>query len=164
VAAAAVDYFFAGGAGGEFDGSEDVEPFSSDGPRRVFYESDGTPITPGNLTSTGGELRSKPDLSGADGVSVAAPGFTPFFGTSAAAPHLAGLAALLIEHGSASAEDVRMAMEDSALDIEAAGFDRDSGHGIVEVVAASALLPEPGVTAMAFAGTLLLGRLGRRRR
>ncbi|MGH0031969.1 MAG: S8 family serine peptidase [Myxococcota bacterium] len=163
VAAAAVDYFFAGGPGGEFDGSESVEAFSSDGPRRVHYEADGTPITPGNFSSSGGELRSKPDIAGADGVTVAAPGFTPFFGTSAAAPHLAALAALLMEFNpAATAADVRSAMEGSALDIEAVGDDRDSGHGIVEAVAAATLLPEPGPAALLW-GTGLLGTLARRR-
>ena len=71
VAAAAVDWFFAGGAGGEFDGSESVELFSSDGPRRVHFESDGTPITPGNFSASGGELRAKPDLAGVTGLGIA---------------------------------------------------------------------------------------------
>jgi hypothetical protein len=167
IATAAVDWWSAAGGAGpparEFDGSESVEDFSSDGPRRVHYEADGTPITSGDFSSTGGELRAKPDLAGADGVSVSAPGFSPFFGTSAAAPHVAALGALLIQHGSATAADVRLAMEDSALDIEAAGDDRDSGHGIVEAVAAAALLPEPSSAVMLCCGALLLGRLARRR-
>jgi len=71
------------------------EPFSSDGPVRLFYGADGdTPLTPGNLL-TGGELRQAPVLSGADGVSTATPGFRPFYGTSAAAPHVAALVALI---------------------------------------------------------------------
>ncbi|HLY63655.1 MAG TPA: S8 family serine peptidase [Terriglobia bacterium] len=43
--------------------------------------------------------RNKPDISGIDGVSITgAGGFeNPFFGTSAAAPHIAGIAALLLE-------------------------------------------------------------------
>lgn len=164
VAAAAVDYFFAGGAGGEFDGTESIESFSSDGPRRVHYEANGTPITPGNFSSTGGEDRAKPDLSGADGVTVAAPGFTPFFGTSAGAPHLAGLAALLMDlYFGSTVDQVRTAMETSALDIEAVGDDRDSGRGIAEVVAAATALPEPGFAAMLGAGTLGVAVLARRR-
>jgi subtilisin-like proprotein convertase family protein len=59
-------------------------------------------------------------------------GFIPFFGTSAAAPHAAAIAALLksavpnITPGQA-----RQALQSSALDIRALGVDRDSGSGIV---------------------------------
>jgi hypothetical protein len=43
--------------------------------------------------------RTKPDVAGIDGVSVTAAGSfdSPFFGTSAAAPHIAGIAALLLQ-------------------------------------------------------------------
>ena len=134
IAVAAVNQALAGGA---FDGNETVETFSSDGPRRVFYEADGAAITPGNFLATGGELRLKPELSAADGVAVATPGFNPFFGTSAAAPHAAAIAALLLSASSQpSPAAVRQAMFDSALDIEDIGFDRDSGHGIVDAFAA----------------------------
>ncbi len=40
--------------------------------------------------------RLKPELVAPDGVSTSVPGFTPLFGTSAAAPHAAGAAALLL--------------------------------------------------------------------
>ena len=43
------------------------ERFTSDGPRRVFFQADGTPYTPGNTTSTGGVVRQKPDITAADG-------------------------------------------------------------------------------------------------
>lgn len=134
---AAVYVGSAGGAGGEFDGSESVESFSSDGPRRIFYEADGTPITPGNFSSTGGKILQKPDITAADGVSTATPGFNPFFGTSAAAPHAAAMAALLIEDGIfTTPEQVRDALLDTAFDIEAPGFDRDSGAGIANIYGA----------------------------
>jgi hypothetical protein len=41
-----------------------VEVFSSDGPRRIFYEADGTPITPGNLLASGGKVLIKPGPHG----------------------------------------------------------------------------------------------------
>jgi uncharacterized repeat protein (TIGR01451 family) len=61
----------------------------------------------------------------------------PFFGTSAAAPHAAALAALVWSASpGASATTVKSALLASALDIEAPGFDRDSGVGIVMAPAA----------------------------
>ena len=109
-----------------------VEYFSSDGPRRVFYNADGTPITPGNFSSTGGAIRAKPNLAAANGVSNSVPGFTPFYGTSAAAPHAAAIAALLLSYDPAlTPAQVRTALTSTALDIGAPGFDRDAGNGIV---------------------------------
>jgi MYXO-CTERM domain-containing protein len=121
-------------SGGAFVGgaTNPVEFFSADGPRRVFFNSNSTAITPGNFTATGGALRSKPDLAAGDGVSTSAPGFKPFYGTSAAAPHAAAIAALLIEqHPSYTVAQIKALMTSSALDIEGSGVDRDSGSGIV---------------------------------
>ena len=109
-----------------------AEYFSSDGPRRVFYNADGTPITPGNFSSNGGALRQKPDIAAANGVSTSVPGFAPFYGTSAAAPHAAAIAALLLSYDPAlTPAQVRTALTSTALDIGAPGFDRDAGNGIV---------------------------------
>ena len=142
IAVAAVDWRDAGGGNGVFNGTESIETFSSDGPRRIFYEADGTAITPGNLLSTGGIVRQKPDVAGADGVATATPGFNPFFGTSAAAPHVASIAALVIDNGkSTTVSDIHSAINTTAFDIEVGGVDRDSGHGIVNAVAAVAFSP-----------------------
>jgi len=111
-----------------------TEWFSSDGPRHVFFNSDGSAITPGDFSSTGGSFRQKPDITAADGVSTTVPGpFQPlFFGTSAAAPHAAAIAALLKSYNhSLTYDQVRTALTSTALDIEDAGYDRDSGAGIV---------------------------------
>ncbi len=142
-AVAAVDVADAGG--GAFDGSESVQTYSSDGPRRVFYQADGTPITPGDFSATGGELRAKPDLTAADCVATASPGFSTFCGTSAAAPHAAAIAALLLELGAGSGltnDEVRDVLTGTALDIEAPGEDRDSGAGIVDALAAGEALAD----------------------
>ena len=135
IGVAAVDAASAGGSAGVFDGSESVETYSSDGPRRMFFETDGTPITAGDFSSTGGKVLKKPDLAAATCVSTATPGFSPFCGTSSAAPHAAAVAALMLEAAGGPAGvnlvQLRSAMSGAALDIEAAGVDRDSGAGIV---------------------------------
>ena len=127
----------ANASGGVFTGgpANPVEPFSSDGPRRIFFESDGTPVSgTGAQRAVEGSVfitRQKPDITAADGIQTTTPGFSPFFGTSAAAPVAAGMAALLRELASATTLDELLQMfEQIALDIEATGIDRDSGFGI----------------------------------
>jgi hypothetical protein len=122
---------FVGGA------ANPVETFSSDGPRRIFFNADGTPITPGNFSSTGGTVRQKPDIAAADGVATTTPGFNPFFGTSAAAPHAAAIGGLLlVASPTLTPAQVRQVLTSTALDIEATSVDRDSGFGIVDAFAA----------------------------
>ena len=120
------------------------ERFTSDGPRRVFYEADGTPITPGNFSATGGALRQKPEITAADGTASSVSGFTPFFGTSAAAPHAAAIAALVLSGnpGMTNAE-LRVALTSSAMDLNPAGVDARSGHGVIR---ADRLLRNTGAT------------------
>ncbi|MGH9369779.1 MAG: S8 family serine peptidase, partial [Thermoanaerobaculia bacterium] len=134
-----------------FSSTDVVETFSSDGPRQYFYNANSTAITPGNFSSTGGQILQKPDVTAADGVSCAAPGFNPFFGTSAAAPHAAAIAALVKSSGgSVTAADVKAALFASAIDIEAPGVDRDSGVGILD---ARAAVQSAGTEAFLFDGT-----------
>ena len=109
------------------------ETFSSDGPRKIFFTPTGAPITPGNFLfgTNGGQTLQKPDLAAADGVTTKTPGFSPFFGTSAAAPHAAGIAALVRSaRPDYSVTQTKTAMTSTALDSMAAGIDRDSGYGI----------------------------------
>jgi len=110
------------------------EKFSSDGPRRMFFEN-GKPITPGNFLSTGGEVRLKPDFVAADGVSTATPGFASFYGTSAAAPHAAGLAALIFSAvPDIPLSTLRKIMIKSVVDIGPEGFDPASGAGVLDAM------------------------------
>ena len=51
ITVAAVDVRAARRAGGVFNGTESVRRSNSDGPRRIFFEADGTAITPGNFSS-----------------------------------------------------------------------------------------------------------------
>lgn len=115
-----------------FDSSSKWERFTSDGPRKVFYNADGTPITPGNFGSTGGETRQKPDITAADGVMTSVSGFDPFYGTSAAAPHAAAIAGLVLSgNPGIDPAEVRDALTSTAIDLGAAGVDPVTGHGVI---------------------------------
>ena len=118
------------GAGAFTAGSNgSVETFSSDGPRRKFFTPAGAEITPGNLLfgTSGGVLLQKPDITAADGVATSVEGFTTFFGTSAAAPHAAAIAALIKSKFPAlTPAQIRTALVSTAIDIEAPGVDRDA--------------------------------------
>jgi len=130
-----------------FNATNTIETFSSDGPRRLFFLSNGAPYTPGNFSSSGGILRQKPDITAADGVSVTGVGGfpTPFFGTSAAAPHAAAIAGLLLSaKPSLTPAQVRTILNSSAIDIMSAGVDRNSGAGIIMADAAMRAAGIPG--------------------
>ncbi|WP_410596887.1 S8 family peptidase [Amycolatopsis sp. lyj-23] len=117
---------------GQFSASSKWERFSSDGKRRLFYNADGSAITPGNVSSTGGTVRNKPDITAADGVATSVTGFQPFFGTSAAAPHAAAIAALLLSgKPTATPAQIRSALVSSAIDLGAPGFDTVTGNGVI---------------------------------
>jgi subtilisin-like proprotein convertase family protein len=127
------------------------ERFTSDGPRRVFFHADGTPITPGDFSSTGGAVRQKPDITAADGVSTSLSAFRPFFGTSAAAPHAAAIAGLVLSgNPGAGTPELRAAFEATALDLAPDGVDGRSGHGIIRadrVLEYTGATPQPLVQA-----------------
>jgi uncharacterized repeat protein (TIGR01451 family) len=146
---------------GVFTSANESESFTSDGPRRIILTPAGAEITPGNRTSTGGVVRQKPDITAADGVATAAPGFNPFYGTSAAAPHAAAIAGLLKSAvPSLTPAQVRTALISSAIDIEAAGVDRDTGAGIVmarAALVAAGATPQAFLTAGAAAQTQVSG-------
>ena len=124
---------FTGGA------ANPIETFSSDGPRKIFYTPDGVEITPGNLlfSTNGGTTLQKPDATAADGVVTKTPGFNPFYGTSAAAPHAAAIAALIKSaNPSLSNVQIKQILLSTTLDNMASGVDRDSGYGILSAVPA----------------------------
>ncbi|MCB1717951.1 MAG: S8 family serine peptidase, partial [Candidatus Competibacteraceae bacterium] len=120
--------------------TNDIAPYSSQGPSRIYsYDGAGNPV--------GFTDRLKPDLTAIDGVLVTgAGGFGVadpngssnrlFFGTSAAAPHAAAIAALVRAAApQLSATQVAQVLRSTALDIGAAGFDFASGSGRIDALA-----------------------------
>lgn len=129
-----------------FNSSNQVEPFSSDGPRRIFYNADGSAITAGNFLfgTNGGVVRAKPDLTAADGVKTtfgSTTGLNPFFGTSCAAPHAGAIAALLWSaNSSLTTTQIRNILTSTALDVENSGYDNISGYGIIQAFQAAGVV------------------------
>src|SRR5262249_38882439 len=117
-------------------GNDDIARYSSQGPCELFF-----PVH---------ELRPKPEITGIDGVSVTgAAGFSnPFFGTSAAAPHIAALAALVRQaNPGLSPAAVKQALQSTAVDLGAPGFDTIFGSGRADGLAAvSAAVATPTTT------------------
>ena len=99
-------------------GNDDIETFSSQGPVTISYPSS--------------ESRAKPDICGIDGVAVTgAGGFSnPFYGTSAAAPHVAAVCAQLwAQYPGMTGNQIRDAVKSTAVDLGTAGFDTVFGSG-----------------------------------
>jgi subtilisin family serine protease len=107
-----------------------IEPFSSAGPAAIQFPAPAS--------------RPKPDLTGIDGVTTSRPGFAPFFGTSAAAPHVAAVAALVYQkNGTLTPAQARAILTASAVNLLGAGFDADSGFGRADAVNALAATALP---------------------
>lgn len=103
-----------------------IESYSSRGPVRIDF-----PYL---------HYRSKPDLCGADGVSVTGNGYFPekFYGTSAAAPHIAAVCAQVWSANLAQSNyDVLSRVQCSAVDLGPAGCDPTFGYGRADALAAS---------------------------
>ncbi|HUP04273.1 MAG TPA: S8 family serine peptidase, partial [Bryobacteraceae bacterium] len=118
-----------------------VEEYSSDGPRRMFYTPGGAAITPGNVLfgTSGGTLLSKPDFAAADNVGTGVNGYASFTGTSAAAPHAAAIAALLLQAvPTLTASAMRTALGSGAVAISGSAPNNYGGKGLI--MAPSAIL------------------------
>ena len=111
-------------------GNDTIESFSSRGPSEIFF-----PIR---------ETRQTPTVAAIDGVSVTGAGGFPslFFGTSASAPHVAGVAALLKQGFTTTAEIVD-ALKNSAVDLGDPGTDTTFGAGRIDALAAAQQLNDP---------------------
>jgi subtilisin family serine protease len=119
-------------AGGK---SVSADSWTSDGPRRIYYAENGTELTPGDLSGTGGSIMQKPDFTAADCVTTDNPslGLSNFCGTSAAAPHAAAIAALIWSvYPKLTPAQIRGALSQSALRIEGSlGWNDVAGRGII---------------------------------
>lgn len=121
-------------SGRAFTASDSPAYYTSDGPRRMFYNASGAAYTT-SLLSDGGKLLNKPDVMGASSVSCATPGFNPFSGTSAAAPHVAAIVGLMLEaNGRLGLEEVRAILHEST--VSSSGWNKTKGYGAVDAYVA----------------------------
>ena len=131
--------------------STTLETFSSRGTTPVLFD------TAGNLLSQPDLRQFKPEIVAPDGVDTTflgfdngdASSFPNLFGTSAAAPHAAGVAALVLQAvPSMTPTDVRETLRDTAQNMGPAGFDTDTGFGLIRADAALNALHVFGITAV----------------
>jgi len=119
-----------------------VESFSSSGTTPIFFD------TAGNRLATPDPRLFKPELVAPDGVQTTFFGGTAFFGTSAAAPHAAGVAALIRQAlPAATPTQIRNVLETTALNMAMPGFDTTTGFGFIQADMALAALHAVIITA-----------------
>lgn len=119
-----------------FYGTPDIpEGFTSLGPSVVYFDSAGNPLAEP-------EVRQVPQITSVDGSNntffggndAEGDGFPNFFGTSAAAPNAAGIAALVLQAaggpGSLSPQELYSALQNTAVDIP---FDADTDFSKVVI-------------------------------
>jgi hypothetical protein len=132
-----------------------------------FSSRGGTPIMfdlAGNRLAVADPRADKPEIVAPDGTDttffgtdIDGNGFPNFFGTSAAAPHAAGLAALLRQRRpNISPAEVTALLENSAIDMGTPGFDNDSGFGFIQADATLAIVPD-GLANISTRGSVLTG-------
>ena len=153
-----------------------LEAYSSEGGAPTLFDTSGTRLaTP--------IVRQKPDFVGPDGANDTFLGFTlassgltggklnttisecqnnpdypNFFGTSAATPHAAGIAALILQADSAATPtEIYSALQKTALPMGSSTPNYDSGYGFVQAAAALAQFP-PGTPSLSLAaGSIIVG-------
>jgi subtilisin family serine protease len=116
-----------------------IESYSSRGGSTVYT----------NFTTQTKTIRQTLDGTAVDGVETAVGqlGFfnNPFYGTSAAAPHAAAIAALIRQQNpSLTPAQVLQVMADTAIDLSVSGYDVNSGAGLYDALDAAYKLYTPG--------------------
>jgi len=146
-----------------------LETYSSQGGTPILFDTAG-----GRLATPA--VRQKPDVVGPDGVNNTFlgfvltgtgsgaiecqnnPAFPSFFGTSAATPHAAGLAALMLQSNAAvTPAQISNALRMSAAPMTATPPDFLSGYGFIQADAALAMLPASVPTLTLGAATITAG-------
>jgi hypothetical protein len=143
-----------------------LESYSSEGGAPILFDASGTRLATA-------ELRWKPDFVGPDGgndtflgstlasdgvtggklnTTIAAcqnnPSYPNFLGTSAATPHVASIAALMLQaNPAATPAEIYQALRTSALPMASTSPNFLSGYGFVQADAAIALMPQVVPTA-----------------
>jgi serine protease len=108
---------------------------------RAYYSNTGSYL---DLAAPGGDLNVDQNGDGyGDGILQQTFGASPkdwgywfYTGTSMAAPHVSGIAALLISTGITGPDAVREALQNTAADLGPAGWDAEYGWGLVDAYAA----------------------------
>ena len=126
-------------------------------------------------TVVGGVARNKPELVAPDGVNTtvkmgqdfdagSTDGYSNFFGTSAAAPHAAAVAALIMEgkrkfssQALTAPGEIRSILQSTATDMYTPGFDFQSGYGFVNADSAMRTFakPNPALIQLVVPGSLV---------
>ncbi|MEM9272444.1 MAG: S8 family serine peptidase [Cyanobacteria bacterium P01_F01_bin.143] len=117
-----------------FFDQDNPESFTSQGPTTILFEPDGTPLAVP-------EIRQTPDIAAIDGTNTTFFGsdlstdldtFPNFFGTSAAAPHAAAVAALIQQaNPSLTPQQVYGLLQSTTEDATPSVFDNVTGFGLI---------------------------------
>ncbi|GAB3643977.1 hypothetical protein GCM10027423_46140 [Spirosoma arcticum] len=143
-----------------------IEPFSSAGGTPILFTTTGT-----RINGIVGTVRQKPEITSVDGgnttfffadSNVDTDAFPNFFGTSAAAPHAAAVAALMKQKvPTITPATILSTLQSTALDMDdpafagfETGFDFGTGFGFIQADAALAAISPAANTAPTVANTI----------